>query len=63
MKLTKKQTTESSSHDLLHIYQSFKCEYSSSNFVLLSTFNVAIYVAVFTTPFEWNNSNISSLFC
>ena len=36
---------------MLHIDQSFKCEYSSSN--LLSAFNVAIYVAVSTTPFEW----------
>ena len=23
--------------------------------ILLSAFNVAIYVAVFTTPFEWDN--------
>ena len=30
--------------------------------ILSSAFNVAIYVAVFTTPFEWNNSNVSSLF-
>ena len=43
---------------MLHIDQSFKCEYSSSNFNFSSSaFNVAIYVAVFTTPFEWDNSN------
>ena len=46
------------SHDMLHIDQSFKCEYSS-NFIWSSAFNVAIYVAVFTTPFEWDNSNFS----
>ena len=28
-----------------------------------SAFNVATYVAVFATPFEWNNSNVSSFFC
>ena len=40
--------------------QSFKCEYSSSNFNFPSSaFNVAIYVAVFTIPFEWDNSNFS----
>ena len=48
---------------MLHIDQSFKCEDSSSNLISSSTFTVAIYVAVFTTPFEWNNLNISSLFC
>ena len=26
-------------------------------------FNVATCVAVFTTPFEWSNSNVSRLFC
>ena len=51
------------SHDMLHIDQSFKCEYSSSNFDFIISFNVAIYVAGFTTPFKWNNLNISSLFC
>ena len=30
--------------------------------ISLSAFNVTIYVAVFTTPFEWKNSNVSSLF-
>ena len=45
---------------MLHIDQSFKCEYSSSNFNFSSSaFNVAIYAAVFTTPFEWDNSNFS----
>ena len=43
---------------MLHIDQSYKREYSSSNFNFSSSaFNVAIYVAVFTTPFEWDNSN------
>ena len=47
---------------MLHIDQSFKCEYSSSNFNFSSSaFNVAIYVAVFTTPFEWDNLNSSCL--
>ena len=37
---------------MLHINQSYKCEYSSSNFTFSSSaFNVVIYVAVFTTPF------------
>ena len=36
---------------MLHIDQSFKCEILL--LTLLSAFNVAIYVAVFTTPFEW----------
>ena len=46
---------------MLHIDQSFKCEYSSSNFNFSSSaFNVAIYVAVFTTPFEWDSSNFSA---
>ena len=27
-----------------------------------SAFNIAIYVVVFTTPFEWNNSDFSSQF-
>ena len=45
---------------MLHIDQSFKCEYSFPNFNFsLSAFNVAIYLAVFTTPFEWDNSNFS----
>ena len=26
-----------------------------------SAFNVTIYVAIFTTPYEWNNSNVSNL--
>ena len=30
--------------------------------ILSSAFNVAIYVEAFTTPFEWKNSNVSSLF-
>ena len=47
---------------MLHIDQCFKCEYSSSNFSSSSAVNVGIYVAVFTTPFECNNSNVSSLF-
>ena len=42
---------------MLHIDQSFKCEILL--LTLLSAFNVAIYVAVFTTPFEWDNSNFS----
>ena len=48
---------------MLHIDQSFKCE-NILLLILISAwaFNVAIYVAVFTTPFEWNNSNVSSLF-
>ena len=28
-----------------------------------SAFNVAIYVAVLTTPFEWDNLNVSRLCC
>ena len=44
----------------LHLDQSFKREYSSSNFNFSSSaFNVAIYVAVFTTAFECDNSNFS----
>ena len=42
---------------MIHIDQSFKCEYSSNFNFSSSAFNVAIYVAVFTTPFEWDNSN------
>ena len=26
-----------------------------------SAFNIAIYVAVFTTPFQWDNSNVFGL--
>ena len=45
---------------MLYIDQSFKCEYSSFNVNFSSSaFNVAIYEAVFTTPFEWDNSNFS----
>ena len=29
--------------------------------ISLSAFNVAIYVAVFTTPFQWDNSNFFGL--
>ena len=47
---------------MLHIDQSFKFEYSSSNINFsLSAFNVAVYVAVFTSPFLWDNSNFE--FC
>ena len=45
---------------ILHIDQSFKYEYSSNFDFSSSAFNVAIYVAVFTTPFEWDSSNFSS---
>ena len=42
---------------MLHIDQIFKREYSSSNFNFIVSFqNREIYVAVFTTPFEWGNS-------
>ena len=45
---------------MVHTDQSFKCGFSSSNFNFSSSaFNVAIYVVVFTTPFEWDNSNFS----
>ena len=45
---------------MLHIDQSFKCEYFTSNFNFSSlAFNVANYVAVLITPFEWDNSNFS----
>ena len=45
---------------MLYLDQSFKCECYSSNFNFsLSAFNVAIYVAVFTTHFKWDNSNFS----
>ena len=37
---------------MLHRDQSFKCEYSSNFNYSSSAFNVAIYVAVFTTPFD-----------
>ena len=47
-------------HDMLHIDQILKCEYSSSNFNFIVSFQYReIYVAVFTRPFEWNNSNFS----
>ena len=47
---------------MLHIDQSFKCKYSSSsNFNLSSAFNVADYVAIFKTTFEWDNSHFSRL--
>ena len=45
---------------MLHKDQSFKCEYSFLTLISSSAFNVAIYVAVFTTLSEWNNSNVSS---
>ena len=45
---------------MLHIDQNFKCEYSSSNLNFIVSFQYReIYVAVFTTPFEWNNSTFS----
>ena len=45
---------------MLHIVQSLKCEFFSSDFHFSSSaFNVAIYIAVFTTPLEWNNMNFS----
>ena len=43
---------------MLHIVQSLECEFFSSDFNFSSSaFNVAIYVAAFTTPLEWNNTN------
>ena len=45
---------------ILHIDQSFNYEYSSNFDFSSSAFNVAIYVAVFTTPFEWDSSNFSA---
>ena len=47
---------KSNSH-MLHIDESFKCEYSS--LITSSACDVAIYVAVFTTSFEWDNSDFS----
>ena len=45
---------------MLYLDQSFKCECYSSNFNFsFSAFNVTIYVAVFTTHFEWDNLNFS----
>ena len=42
---------------MLHIDQIFKREYSSSNFNFIVSFKYReIYVAVFTTLFEWGNS-------
>ena len=49
---------------MLHINQSFKGEYSSSNFnFIISIYYREMYVAVFITPSEWNNLNLSYLFC
>ena len=62
IKLTKKtKKNESNSHNI-HI------KVLNVNTLLLTlisspAFNVATYVAVFTTPFEWSNSNVSRLFC
>ena len=47
---------------MLYIDQSFKYEYSS-NFNFIVSWLILKHVAVFTTLFEWNNSNASSLFC
>ena len=63
MKLTKKKTkkNESNSHNTY-------IKVLNVNTLLLTlisspAFNVATYVAVFTTPFEWSNSNVSRLSC
>ena len=62
IKLIKPKKNKSSSHDMLHIDQSFKSEYFSSHFNFIVSFQYQeIYVAVFTTPFESNNSNFSQL--
>ena len=43
---------------MLHIDQSFKCEYSSSNFNFIVSFqHREIYVVVFTSAFEWDNTS------
>ena len=47
---------KSNSH-MLYIDEGFKCEYSS--LITSSACDVAIYVAVFTTSFEWDNSDFS----
>ena len=46
---------------MLHIDQWFKCKILLLTLILSPAFNVATYVAVFTTPFEWDNSNFSRL--
>ena len=57
----KKQKNESNSHNTY-------IKVLNVNTLLLTlisspAFNVATYVAVFTTPFEWSNSNVSRLSC
>ena len=47
---------------LLHIDQSLNVDILLLTLTSSSAFNVAIYVAVFTTPSEWSNLNVSSLF-
>ena len=48
---------------MLHIDQSLNVNLLLLTLISLSAFNVAIYVAVFKTPFEWDNSNFSYLCC
>ena len=48
-------------HDMLHIDQIFKCEYSSNSNFIVSFPYQEMYVAVFTTPLEWDNSDFSRL--
>ena len=60
--INKKQSKMNLTH-ICYTDQSFKCEYSS-NFNFIFSFQYReIYVAVFTIPFAWSNSNFSCLCC
>ena len=46
---------------MLHIIKVLNVNILLVTLISSSAFNVTIYVAIFTTPYEWNNSNVSNL--
>ena len=46
---------------MLHIIKVLNVNILLVTLISSSAFNVTIYVAIFTTPYEWHNSNVSNL--
>ena len=46
---------------MLHMIKVLNVNILLVTLISSSAFIVTIYVAIFTTPYEWNNSNVSNL--